>query len=32
MLTISEKELMTLAPKMLEAELDKAIEEAFDVK
>lgn len=32
MLTISEKELMTLAPKMLEAELDKAIEEAFNVK
>lgn len=32
MLTISEKELMTLAPKMLEAELDKAIEEAFSDK
>lgn len=32
MLTVSEKELMTLAPKMLEAELDKAIEEAFNVK
>lgn len=32
MLTVSEKELMALAPKMLEAELDKAIEEAFNVK
>lgn len=32
MLTISEKELMSLAPKLLEAELDKALEEAFDVK
>ena len=32
MLTISEKELMTLAPKMLESELDKVIEEAFNDK
>ena len=32
MLTISEKELTRLAPKMLEAELDRAVEEAFNGK